>query len=84
MTGALEISLVSLALLAAPLAAEARYGTGLIGLKNLRASQLLEGRISGNSGAATRLENLRRGLNFSKGWPRIVERGCFKFLKCHR
>jgi hypothetical protein len=33
MTRALEITLVSLALLAAPLAAEARYGTRLIGLK---------------------------------------------------
>ena len=37
MTRALEVSLVSLALLAASLAAEAGYGTGLIGLKNLRA-----------------------------------------------
>jgi hypothetical protein len=24
------------------------------------------------------------GLNFSTGWPRIAERWCFKFLKCHR
>jgi hypothetical protein len=36
MRRALEVSLVSLALLAALLAAEAGYGTGLIGLENLR------------------------------------------------
>jgi hypothetical protein len=40
--------------------------------------------ISGNGGAATRLENLKRGLNFSKTWPRIVEPPRFKFLKGHR
>jgi len=45
-----------------------RYGTGLIGLKNLRAwSQLLEGRISGNGGAAPRLENLRRSRQAKSG-----------------
>ena len=37
-----------------------------------------------NGGAAPGLENLRRGLKFSKGWPRIVERSGFNFLRCHR
>ena len=47
---------------------KAGYGTGLIGLKNLRAwSQLLEGRISGNGGAAPRLEDLRRSRQAKSG-----------------
>ena len=64
---------------------EGQVRARLSGLKNPRAwSQLLEGRTSGNGGAAPGLENLRRGPNCSQGWLRIVERWCFKFLKGHR
>jgi len=41
-------------------------------------------RTSGNGGAALGLEDLRRGLNCSKGWGRIVEGWCLEFLKGHR
>jgi len=44
-------------------------------------NQLLDGRTSGNGGAAPGREDLRRGLNSSQGWPRIVERSGLKFLK---
>jgi hypothetical protein len=30
------------------------------------------------------VSNLRRSLNFSRGWPQIVEDGCLRFLKGHR
>ena len=41
-----------------------------------------EGVVSKTRGRG--LKNLRRSLTFSKGWPRIVERWCLKFLKGHR
>jgi hypothetical protein len=55
MTRPLKLTLLSLALLASSLAAEARYGTGLIGLKNLRAwAQKPEAVVSKTEGSASK------------------------------
>ena len=72
---------------------ESGYGTGLIGPKKPEAVvsktwgcglNFLKDEPQEMAVPPRASKALRRGLKFSKGWPRIVERSGFNFLRCHR